>query len=511
MAENLQFSLKRCAREIMKLKTDGTLSDEETKDILRKDQQLEMVLASDHQTLDDYKSSIAFVRSIIGMIKKRQGRKVCEWFFISRVIHTYKRGLRRYPTDYPFHVRYYNFLKLFPELNNSTTVYVKEMIGRFISDPRVFRLAASWYLHVKNEVEAKKTLYLGQCTHPENLEIYLDLLEIELKSQDENLQRRLALYIDFIVETKVPRAFFERTIILIDQELSETHDVKGVIEYGLSRLLEAHKNEGESYFFAATRSLNRNCAPNVTEIEKIIYLIKKGMECTPDNRRPELTNSCISFISELIESKGENPQLKSLLLLTMEEARKANVKLCIDHFIDWVEYSVDDPPVGLKKVEEGLHDYVDSELVWGLYIKFLLLLDRVNEAYEKLHVATDRLEDKAVKVWAIFLSGVLASSPDEKAMKEFFEAGLCVKFPAVVALVKVRYFSWALSGAKIEDARRLYHRMVREPPYCRELHEEAFFMERLHCGPNGRSAFLQDVAQFWEDQSGDGEQSRLDV
>ncbi|XP_066248763.1 uncharacterized protein [Euwallacea similis] len=511
MDENLQFSVKRCAKEIMKLKIDGTFSDEETINILKRDQQLEIALASDHQTLNDYKSSIAFASSIISMIKKRKGRKVCEWFFISRVVHMYKRGLRHYPTDYPFHVRYYNFLKLFPELNNSTTVYVKEMIGRFIGDPRVFRLAASWYLHIKDEIEAKKILYLGQCTHPENLEIYLDLLEIELKSGDENVQRRLALYIDFIVKTKVPRAFLEQTITLIDQQLSDTHDVNGVIEYGLSRLLEAYNNEGESYFFAATRPLNRNYAPNATEIEKIVYLFKKGIECTPDNRQPEITNSYINFISKLIKDKGENPQLKSLLLFIMEEARKANVKLCIDHFIDWVEYSTDDPSVALKRVEEGLYDYIDSELVWGLYIKFLLMLDRVNEAYEKLHVATDRLEDKAVKVWAIFLSGVLASSPDEKAMKEFFEAGLCVKFPAVVSLVKVRYFSWALSGAKIEDARRLYHRMAREPPYCRELHEEAFFMERLHCGPNGGSAFLREVTQFWKDQSDDGEGSRLDT
>ncbi|XP_066159329.1 U3 small nucleolar RNA-associated protein 6 homolog [Euwallacea fornicatus] len=504
MDENVQFGPERCAKEIAKLKADGLFSDQEVKNILNKDRELENILSSGHETLDDYKSSIAFMGSIITSIRRRKGRKDCEWFFISRVVQTYKRAIRHWPTDYPFHVRYYNFLKLFPELNNSTTNFIKEMIERFICDPKVFRLAASWYLHINNEVEAKKILCMGQSMNPENLEIYLDLLEIELNSKDENVDSRLASYIDFIVETKVPRAFVEQVITLIEQKLNDTHNVNSVIEYGLRRLLETYANEGESYVFAAFRPLNRNFTPNMTEIQKMIYLFRTGIKCTPENKKSEIANNYIHFISKLIKDKGENPQLKSLLLLAMEEVRKANVKLCINHYVKWVECSIDDPSVGLKKVEEGLDDYKDSESVWGLYIKFLLMLDRVNEAYEKLHVATNRLKSKAVKVWDIFLSGVLASSLDEKSMKEFFEAGLRVMFPEIVILVKTRYFSWASSRAQIEDVCCLYRRLAREPPYCRELHEEAFLMERMHCGPNGRSAFLQEVTQFWKDQFVDG-------
>ncbi|XP_066261151.1 U3 small nucleolar RNA-associated protein 6 homolog [Euwallacea similis] len=504
MDENIQFSPERCAKEIAKLKADGLFSDQEVKNILNKDRELENTLSSGHQTLDDYKSSIAFIGSIISSIRSRKGRKECEWFFISRVVQTYKRAIRHCPTDYPFHVRYYNFLKLFPEFNNSTTVFVKEMIGRFIRDPKVFRLAASWYLHINDEVEAKKILCLGQSTNPENLEIYLDLLEIELNNKDENVDSKLASYIDFIVETKVPRVFVERVITLIEQKLNDTHDIDSVIEYGLRRLLETYANEGESYVFAAIRPLNRNYTPNMTEIQKMIYLFRRGIKCVPDNKKTEIANNYINFISKLIKDKGENPQLKSLLLLAMEEVRNANVKLCLNHYLTWVEYSIDDPSVGLKKVEEGLDDYKDSESVWGLCIKFLLMLDRVNEAYEKLHVATNRLQNNSVKVWDIFLNGVLASSPDEKSMKEFFEAGLRVIFPAVVILVKARYFSWASSRTPIEDACCLYRRLAREPPYCRELHEEAFLMERMHCGPNGGSEFLQEVAQLWKDQFGNG-------
>ncbi|XP_066250113.1 uncharacterized protein [Euwallacea similis] len=504
MAEMVQLNLESCAKEIAKLKTDGTFSDEEVKRIIKEDRRLENALASGHQTLDIYKSSIAFFGSIIVTIRQRKGRKSSEWFFINQVVHTYKRGLRGFPMDYEFHLKYHNFLKIFPEMNKATTVHVKDMLGRFMGNPRVFSLAASWYIHIDNEVEAKKILFLGQHRHPENLDIYLDLLRIELKCKDAKMFDRLTLYIDFIVETKVPRPFLEQTISLIGEHLTETHDVSGVIEYGLNKLLEVYKNEGESYLFAATRTLEVNCVPNETDTVRVISLFKKGINCVPENKKPEFSMSYINFIFKLIEDKGENPNLKFLLLLIMEETCKAKVKLCVQHFVKWVDYSTNDPLIALKMVEESLHAYVDSELVWGLYIKILLMLNRVNEAYEKLYVATNKLEDKAAKVWAVFLSGVLASSPNEKSMEDFFEAGLRVKFPTVVRLVKVRYFSWALSDARIEDARQLYYRLALEPPYCRELHEEVFRTERLHCGPNCESAFLLAATELWREQFGDG-------
>ncbi|XP_066138924.1 U3 small nucleolar RNA-associated protein 6 homolog [Euwallacea fornicatus] len=508
MAHVVQLNLESCAKEIAKLKADGIFSDEEVKRIIKENRKLENALASGHQTLDIYKSSIAFFGSIIVTIRQRKGRKSTEWFFINRAVYTYKRGLKVLPMNYHFHLKYHNFLKIFPELNKVTTVHIKDMVGRFMGNPKVFSLAASWYLHINNEVEAKKILFLGQQKHPENLDIYLDLLKIELKHKDDKILDKLTLYMNFIVETKVPRPFLEHTISLIQEQLTETDDVRGVIEYGLNKLLEVYKNEVESYLFAATKTLEANCVANEMKAVKVIDLFRKGIDCLPDNKKPEFSKSYINLISKLIADKGENTHLKFLLLRIIEETLEAKVKLCVQHFVEWIDYSTNDLSVALKMVEENLHNYIDFELVWGLYIKILLMLDRVNDAYEKLHIATSKLEDKAVKVWTIFFNGVLASTTDEKSIRDFFEAGLRVKFPTIVRLVKLRYFSWALSGAKIEDARQLYYRLALQPPYCHELHQEVFRTKHLHCDSNDGSALLLTATKLWKEHFGDNPATR---
>lgn len=100
--------------------------------------------------------------------------------------------------------------------------------------------------------EARKILLLGQSKFPEDIDIYLDLIEFEFRCKTKtDIGQRLKKYIDFIAENKLPRKFMEETILVIDHQLNVKPDLRPIAEYALEKLLSTYKDDVESYVFAA--------------------------------------------------------------------------------------------------------------------------------------------------------------------------------------------------------------------------------------------------------------------
>lgn len=115
----------------------------------------------------------------------------------------------------------------------------------------MFRKAASFYFNSNKHEEARKILLSGQSKYPQELDIYLDLIELELRSKDKTgSSERLKQYIDFMAENKLRRKFIEETILVIDSQLNLRH----IAEYALDKLLSTFEDV-ESYLFAATWEL----------------------------------------------------------------------------------------------------------------------------------------------------------------------------------------------------------------------------------------------------------------
>lgn len=129
----------------------------------------------------------------------------------------------------------------------------------------MFRKAASFYFNCNKPEEARKILLSGQSKYPQELDIYLDLIELELRSKDKTGSgERLKRYIDFITENKLRRKFMEETILVINTQLNLRH----IAEYALDKLLSTYKDEVESYVFAANWELKG-------KVEKVVNKFSK--------------------------------------------------------------------------------------------------------------------------------------------------------------------------------------------------------------------------------------------
>lgn len=94
-------------------------------------------------------------------------------------------------------------------------------------------------------------LLFGQSKYPKEVDIYLDLLELELRCKNKTgLSERLKRFIDLIANNKIGRRFMEETILMITTQLN----LRNIAEYGLDKLLSTYE-EVESYMFAANWEL----------------------------------------------------------------------------------------------------------------------------------------------------------------------------------------------------------------------------------------------------------------
>lgn len=102
------------------------------------------------------------------------------------------------------------------------------------------------------QAEARKVLLTGQSKFPEDIDIYLDLIELEFRSKTKaDVGERLKKYIDFVAENKLPRKFIEETILVINHQLNAKPELRPVADYALDKLLSIYKDDVESYVFAA--------------------------------------------------------------------------------------------------------------------------------------------------------------------------------------------------------------------------------------------------------------------
>lgn len=517
MAENVEKNLEDLSKYMNLLQELGIFSSAEsnrlTERINQCERQLELV-AGGTQLMENYQQTIELEIGLIKEIKRRKREKdvsgalTGECYFIQKVIGHYQKGLKYFPDNFDFHLQFFNFIKLFPNHENVTDWLIKDLLAAFGgTKPEVFRKVASYYFYCNKHEEARKILLSGQSKYPKEVDIYLDLLELELRCTNKTgLSERLKRFIDFIGENKIGRRFMEETILMITTQLN----LRNIAEYGLDKLLSTYE-EVDSYMFAANWELKADQSQSKTEgqkysveaVDKAVKRVKQGIFALPTDKKPEMWKSYINFMKKISET---DPKLKSFLARTLQEAENSRIKLSEEHFFDCLACHKSNRGIVLAKLEKAIHVYPDSDLVRIMYLKYLLMAGHRARAAVEFNKALEALGSNTLRVWEVYLAAItVQAKPDE--VLALFERGIKDRNPNVSAAMKAKYCVWTGVTTGLEKARELYFKLATTQPYSNELHREMVQMERVKCAPPTPEdmEIMNRILSLWQLQFGNVE------
>ncbi|XP_050301370.1 uncharacterized protein LOC126739642 [Anthonomus grandis grandis] len=521
MGEIVQKKMEQFAPSLLALKQSNIFTEDEVNKIIKKVKNYEHRLVGGGKSLELFKEAINYDSGVLMELRRRKKMKNCankdkhlEWIFVKRIINNYQRAMKHFPPDYNLYSVFFDFLRYFPQqLGNMAHQQVKRFIQTFGHIPGVFRKVASWYIQIDKIDEARKTLLRGQSLHPNHFEIYLDLIELELRHEKPGFPDRLKEYVDEVIKNKLPIQFLVETLKLFDNvECLKT--VNGTVDYTIHHMLTVYRDDAEVWHIVAQRELRGDYYPITTQpegkgqvysVERAIVRYKEGISKVPPAQKHILWKKYLNMLVDL-QKGNDSTTVKYFLTEALKEAEKDSIPLDETHYTAWIDCCGNNQTLLVKKFKQGVEEHPKSIILWSCYLKFYLLQDESKQAEQIFEKAIEALGPDSFQIWDDYMDFQQLKGSTEE-LETLYERAINQPYEQVSKPFKSRFLSMTFLSRGIESARELYLKIADKAPYCKELHIEMMLAEEMesHNGNAQNNDIKRQVLEFWMRQFGDSD------
>ncbi|CAH1103478.1 unnamed protein product [Psylliodes chrysocephalus] len=496
-----KFPIEEWSDEITEMKRLKLYKIYEIRNILQKRKQYEIKLRGPMQELMDYTKFIRFEKDLVRDVQIRrkklkilEGRNNIELRLFKKIKNLFENAVRRF-TDYKLCLTYIRFCKssnFEPDME-----HVEYIVTSFPEVSTVWLESASW-VRKKSIREAISLINRALVLNPTYSILHNEVIKLELLSTNrvcsrEELQKRHEIYckkINLYLDEFFENVYDYRGLVRVLETL-EVYPYTILLQYRIiEKMMTDFVNEEEVWQFLGEREKNGKHYPIPCDddslksttfcLTRCIEKYEQGIVHICPSKKSELWKLFLDCLIDLYYFyKNDNELLfsfiQNILFQKFHEATEdSSLVLDEDHYSMCadLEEELDDK---LKIVEIGLAVLPTSIELWKLKLEILLKKD-VSQIKEQFKKGILILKEESAPLWRMIINYHLNYS-SINTIKEIYEEA--IKQPEEISnVIKPEYLEWVGTNLGIRAAREVYKEISETLPFCKNLHEEMFKLER---------------------------------
>ncbi|KAL1517023.1 hypothetical protein ABEB36_000843 [Hypothenemus hampei] len=523
MAENLEKSLEHMLDYVTCVQRSELFTNEEYRTILNTIRKHEGKMNGLHKSVLDFQWGMEYYLKFLIDVQDRinelnestKNYNDLLWLIRKKITNVFYKGAHFFPNDYDFNILYFKYLQKDKSMENICVSHIKNLIQKFGHIPKVYRNIAEYYWLNDKYKSAQNYLLQGQARHPECIDLYVALIELELQQTqkpDALVKGLVKTYVKSMMEHNVSRKGLEEVYNLVvsyrDCDLQNTKFVlkqKDIEEFIFEKLVELHKDDPEMWKFLAKKGLKeKQCV--ITRYHLAAKCYKQGlslMTSSKDILKRTVIGTFVNALKEEVDlSLDDKDNIKRCILDIFNYDPHEPASLDKNYFIDWLKF-YDLVNVEFSEIEEIIEKahtlHPDEEFFWIYHIKQLMKIEDFDKVKVVFKEALNSLGPRSFNFWQFYLEAAILSYSQSEVM-ELYKKVLQEPDLEFKTFFKDHYLQWAINNLRVDNTHDIYFNLAMEKPFNKNMHSRMYEAEMK--ANTGDKEIFDKIFKLWKQQFG---------